>query len=322
LPEEDSNEIKDEPKDESPKDESPKDEPPKDEPPKDEPPKDEPPKDEPPKDEPPKDEPPKDEPPKDEPPKDEPPKDEPPKDEQPKEEQPELPDKKAEDTPVKPEDKDTEPKPEPKPKAEGEPKTDAKQEPKPDKPEKKKKGKKGKEKDEKEEGTEDKDKAKSKKPEEENPDFKYIVRVANTNVDGNKSLVYGLTAIKGIGDRLAILITDNLKMDRNKRVGDLSDDEVDKLAEMVESLNTKVPGWMVNRQKDIDTGEDIHIVSADIQRIFRDDLNRLKKIRCYRGIRHETGQKVRGQRSRANGRSGMTVGVQRKRVQQQQQKKK
>ena len=53
-----------------------------------------------------------------------------------------------------------------------------------------------------------------------------------------------------------------------------------------------------------------------------DKTNRLKKIRCYRGIRHETGQKVRGQRSRANGRSGMTVGVQRKRVLQQTQKKK
>lgn len=262
-----------------------------------------------------------DEPPKDEQPKEELPRDEEPKEEQPKEEQSGQPDSNAADAGPKPEDK--EPELEANPNTEEEPKAEEEQEPKPDKPEKKKKGKKGKDKGEEEEGKGDKGKAKSKKePIEENPDFKYIVRVANTNIDGNKSLVNGLTAIKGIGYRLAILITDNIKLQRDKRVGDLTDHEVDILAEMVENINTKVPGWMVNRQKDFDTGEDIHIVSADIQRVLRDDLNRLKKIRCYRGIRHETGQKVRGQRSRANGRSGMTVGVQRKRVVQQTQKKK
>ncbi len=45
-----------------------------------------------------------------------------------------------------------------------------------------------------------------------------------------------------------------------------------------------------------------------------DDINLLKKIRAYRGIRHETGQKVRGQRTKSTGRTGLIVGVKRKKA--------
>jgi len=47
----------------------------------------------------------------------------------------------------------------------------------------------------------------------------------------------------------------------------------------------------------------------DLEIVLKDDLNRLKMIRCYRGVRHETGHKVRGQRTRSNGRKGLTLGV-------------
>jgi small subunit ribosomal protein S13 len=155
----------------------------------------------------------------------------------------------------------------------------------------------------------------------ENPDFKYIIRVANTNVDGNSTIPQGLTAIKGIGNRLAMIITDKLGLPRTKLVGDMSDEEVEKLSEIVDNIDEFLPTWMKNRQNDFDSGNDLHIISSEIPLTLRDDLNRLKKIRCYRGIRHEQGQKVRGQRTRANGRTGLTVGVQRKRVQQAQKKK-
>ena len=45
-----------------------------------------------------------------------------------------------------------------------------------------------------------------------------------------------------------------------------------------------------------------------------DDVNMMRKIRCYKGIRHETGQKVRGQRTKSTGRTGKTVGVSKKKV--------
>ena len=209
-----------------------------------------------------------------------------------------------------PENEKEAPATEPEPTAEPE---DTKGEVKADKPEDSKEDKKKKPREKSEP-----DKRQKGSAPEENPDFKYMIRVANTNIDGNFIIPQGLTSIKGIGIRLGIGITDRLGLPRNKKIGDMTDDEVDRLINIVDNLNDEFPGWMMNRQKDFETGENLHIVSAETDRVLRDDLNRLKKIRCYRGIRHEQGQKVRGQRTRANGRSGMTVGVMKKRVRQQQ----
>ena len=154
----------------------------------------------------------------------------------------------------------------------------------------------------------------------ESPDFKYIVRIANTDIDGKKTVEQGLASIKGIGIRLGEILADKAGIDRKYKIGDLSDEDVDKLIEVVTKVNEMTPPWTLNRQHDIETGADLHIYGAEIFTYKREDLNRLKKIRCYRGIRHERGHKVRGQRTRANGRTGLTVGVVKKSVRQQQAK--
>lgn len=154
----------------------------------------------------------------------------------------------------------------------------------------------------------------------ESPDFKYIVRIANTDIDGKKNVEQGLASIKGIGIRLGEILADKAGIDRKYKIGDLSDEEVDKLIDVVNKVNEMTPPWTLNRQHDIETGADLHIYGAEIFTYKREDLNRLKKIRCYRGIRHERGHKVRGQRTRANGRTGLTVGVVKKSVRQQQAK--
>jgi SSU ribosomal protein S13P len=70
---------------------------------------------------------------------------------------------------------------------------------------------------------------------------------------------------------------------------------------------------MANRPKDVYTGEDKHLIGTDVTLTRDEDVNMMRKIRCYRGIRHETGQKVRGQRTKSTGRTGITVGVSKKR---------
>jgi len=77
----------------------------------------------------------------------------------------------------------------------------------------------------------------------------------------------------------------------------------------VTTYSEYAPNWAINRQADYETGEDQHIVSTDLDIVLKDDINRLKMIRCYRGVRHESGHKVRGQRTRSNGRKGLTLGV-------------
>lgn len=153
-------------------------------------------------------------------------------------------------------------------------------------------------------------------------EFKYIVRIANTDLQGEKSVVVALAGVKGVGVRTAEIIADRLGLDRRSRIGDLSDEKIEEIEVTLEELPSIVPSWLLNRRKDLETGADVHIIAADLDVSLRDDVNLLKKIRCYRGIRHETGQKVRGQRTRSNGRSGLTVGVMKKAARQAMRQKK
>jgi small subunit ribosomal protein S13 len=147
---------------------------------------------------------------------------------------------------------------------------------------------------------------------EENPDFKYIVRVANTDLDGKYQIIPALAQVKGLGIRTAAVVAEKAGVNAYQRIGDLNDADVTKLQEAVENLEGNLPAWMLNRRKDVETGEDGHLIGTDVEIKLRDDLNRLKKIRTYRGLRHESGQKVRGQRSKSNGRTGLTLGVMKK----------
>ena len=70
---------------------------------------------------------------------------------------------------------------------------------------------------------------------------------------------------------------------------------------------------MLNRRKDITTGEDLHLLGSDLTLEIDKDIKLLKKIRSWRGVRHALGLKVRGQRTRTTGRTGRTVGVSRRR---------
>ena len=173
----------------------------------------------------------------------------------------------------------------------------------------------------KEKGGKTKEKKESQAPKKEtwksdNPNFKYIVRIANSDLEGKQPVEIALAAVRGIGIRTAGVVADMTGINRYDRIGDLDDEKVQQLEVAVRGLSASVPSWLINRAKDVETGVNMHIVSTDVDIKLRDDINRVKKIRSYKGVRHEDGQKVRGQRTRANGRTGLTMGVQRKAVQQ------
>ena len=157
-----------------------------------------------------------------------------------------------------------------------------------------------------------KDSAGDKVQTEYDEDFKHLVRLSATDLAGTKKVQVALTGVKGIGIRLAPLVADSAGVDRNQKIGTLTDEEVETLQDTIDSVAELTPTWMRNRQKDYDSGEDLHYIATEVEITLKDDLNRLKKIRSYRGVRHEGNLPVRGQRTRSNGRGGMTVGVQRK----------
>ncbi len=121
-----------------------------------------------------------------------------------------------------------------------------------------------------------------------------------------------MTSIRGIGPRISNAIVQKLKLDPNKLAGKLDDKNVVDIENAIMNLNDYVPDWLLNRQKDYDTGEDIHPVSVELKMTHDEDLNRMKKVKSYKGIRHASGHKVRGQRTYSNGRKGLALGVSRK----------
>jgi len=143
-------------------------------------------------------------------------------------------------------------------------------------------------------------------------DFKYIIRIANSDVSGEERLANALTSIRGIGPRISNAIVQKLKLDPNKLAGKLDDKNVVDIENAIMNLNDYVPDWLLNRQKDYDTGGNIHPVSVELKMTHDEDLNRMKKVKSYKGIRHASGHKVRGQRTYSNGRKGLALGVSRK----------
>ena len=143
-------------------------------------------------------------------------------------------------------------------------------------------------------------------------DIKHLVRIMNTDLKGAKQVQYALTGIDGIGLRISKLIAKDAGIDPTAVIGYLSDEEITKLDASILGIEKSVPAWMLNRQKDLISGENKHLLGVDIDLAFKEDINNLKKIRAYRGLRHERGLKVRGQRTKSTGRRGSIVGVRKK----------
>jgi small subunit ribosomal protein S13 len=153
---------------------------------------------------------------------------------------------------------------------------------------------------------------KSKKAAAED-NLRYIVRILNTDLVGKMQVHMALTGIKGVGRRCAKVFTDRAGVNPYATLGLLPDEEIEKLRKVIEEDATKIlPVWMVNRRSDIETGADMHVMGMDLNMTLREDLDLMKKMRSYKGIRHERGLRVRGQRTRSTGRTGAIVGVSRK----------
>ncbi len=145
--------------------------------------------------------------------------------------------------------------------------------------------------------------------------FKQIVRILGADVKGENKLGNGLRKIKGIGFMYSNAICQIAKLNSNEQIGNLSDDNIKKITDIIKNPKKYgFPFWLLNRRKDINSGEDRHIITSDLKFEKEFDIKRLKKIKVYRGIRHGYGLPVRGQRTRGHFRHGKTVGVRKKGV--------
>ncbi|MEM3789282.1 MAG: 30S ribosomal protein S13 [Candidatus Bathyarchaeia archaeon] len=146
-------------------------------------------------------------------------------------------------------------------------------------------------------------------------EFRHILRITDTDVDGTLKAPYALRKIKGISLNLANAILKKAGIDPNMRVGFLTEAEVEKIEEIIkEPTKYGLPGWLLNRRKDLETGKDMHLISADLILRTKMDIEKMKELKSWRGYRHAYGLKVRGQRTRTTGRTGKAVGVKKKAI--------
>lgn len=134
-------------------------------------------------------------------------------------------------------------------------------------------------------------------------DFQHILRIQNTNVDGNEKIMYALTAIKGVGRVFSNAMCKAADVDMDKRAGELSAAEIEKLVTVLQHPKQfRIPKYMLNRQNDWVDRKVGHLFAQNLDAKLRDNVERLKRIRSHRGLRHWWGLKVRGQHTKTTGR--------------------
>ncbi len=138
-----------------------------------------------------------------------------------------------------------------------------------------------------------------------------LVRIANNDLPGRKAIYYALTRIKGISFSLANAICNLSGIEKNKKVGYCTREDLDKIEKVIADRKS-LPDWMLNRRRDYDTGENLHLLGGDVKFSRENDIRRLQKVKSRRGLRHAWDLPVRGQRTRSNFRKGTALGVKRK----------
>ena len=109
-----------------------------------------------------------------------------------------------------------------------------------------------------------------------------MARIAGVNIPTNKRVVIALTYIHGIGRTKAVQIAEKLGISPERRVQDLSDQEVLQIRETIDQS---------------------HSVEGDLRREVAMNIKRLMDLASYRGLRHRKGLPVRGQRTHTNART-------------------
>ncbi len=133
-----------------------------------------------------------------------------------------------------------------------------------------------------------------------------LVRILSKDIEGKMKLYAGLTKIKGVSWTFSNAVCKVLNIDKNKTIGSLTDEEIQKITEFIK--NPKLPDYILNRRKDIDTGKEKHLTGTDLDLRKDFDIKKLKKIKSYRGLRHAAGLPSRGQRTKAHFRTNRKRG--------------
>jgi small subunit ribosomal protein S13 len=144
-------------------------------------------------------------------------------------------------------------------------------------------------------------------------EYRYIVRIMGTDVQGTHKVSYAVAHVKGISSSLSNAVLKKAGVNPDLRVGLLTESDVAKIEDVIrDPAKYSIPVWMYNRRKDVESGKDQHVLGADLAFKIKTDIDGAKDIRSWRGYRHAYSLKVRGQRTKTTGRQGKSLGVKKK----------
>ncbi len=153
---------------------------------------------------------------------------------------------------------------------------------------------------------------KGEKPKEQSKERMNIVRVMETNLDGNRQVRRAIRRVRGVSFMFSNAVSQKIDF-ADRKLGEIGDAEIQKLEDVINNPQKHgIPQWMCNRRIDPVTGEDRHLTVSALEFAKKMDINEMKKKKTYKGIRHSEHLTVRGQRTRGSFRKGKVVGVSRK----------
>jgi len=144
-------------------------------------------------------------------------------------------------------------------------------------------------------------------------EFQHIIRIMGTDLDGTLKLTHALSKIEGVGLTLANAVTRSAGINPNQRVGYLTDTDKTRIEDIITNPTKHgILPYMLNRQKDQETGKNHHLTGADLTLQIKTDIEQMKNLKSWRGFRHAYSLRVRGQHTRTTGRKGKAMGVKKK----------
>lgn len=144
-------------------------------------------------------------------------------------------------------------------------------------------------------------------------EMRRIIRIARKDLDANLTVERALWKIKGLGKNYAHAIRMVLGADSKKKLSELDEKEIAKIEDIIQNpVKYNIPSWMYNHRIERETGENKHYIESNLDFKKKTDIDFMKKTRCWKGVRHQLGQPVRGQRTKSHFRTGSAVGVSKK----------
>ncbi|MGB9748393.1 MAG: 30S ribosomal protein S13 [Candidatus Woesearchaeota archaeon] len=143
-------------------------------------------------------------------------------------------------------------------------------------------------------------------------DFKHIVRIMNTDLPGEKPAIIVLQNIKGISFMFANAVCRVANIEPSTKIGTLNEAQTERIQQILNNPQEfGIPSWLYNRRKEPYSGKDYHVLGLNVELTRKEDIDKMKIMKSYKGVRHIYGLPVRGQRTRSNFRKnkGKVIGV-------------